>query len=71
MRSKELKYHLPNFMSKVARCVHDKEKERMGCTKAYYPFALWIERSQMTSFQMKLLDYNEGLVCSYSIALCY
>ena len=32
-------------MSKGVRYGLDKEKERMGCTKAYYPFALWIERS--------------------------
>ena len=46
--------HFPNFLLEGVSCGLDKEKERMGCTKAYYPFALWIERSQMASYHKKL-----------------
>ena len=44
----------PNFFLEGVSCGLDKEKERMGCTMAYYPFALWIERSQMASYHKKL-----------------
>ena len=44
----------PNFLSEGVRCGLDKEKERMGHTIAYFPFALWIERSQMTPYHKKL-----------------
>ena len=44
----------PNFLSEGVRCGLDKEKERMGHTIAYFPFALWIERSQMAPYHKKL-----------------
>ena len=37
----------------MLRC--QKEKERMDCTKVYCPFALLIERSQMTPYHNKVL----------------
>ena len=48
------KRHALNFLSEGVRCGLDKEKERMGHTIAYFPFALWIERSQMTPYHKKL-----------------
>ena len=44
-------------MSEGVRCGLDKEKERMGSTLVYVPFALWIERSQMPPYHKKLVYY--------------
>ena len=52
---------LPNFLSEGVRCGLDKEKERMGHTIAYFPFALWIERSQMAPYRKKLI-FQEKVV---------
>ena len=44
-----------NLMSEGVSCGLDKEKARMGYTCAYFPFGLWIERSQMTPYHIKLV----------------
>ncbi|MBO7314524.1 MAG: hypothetical protein J6U49_02545, partial [Alistipes sp.] len=35
--------HHHNFLSEWCKIGDDKEKERMGYTAMYFPFALWIE----------------------------
>ena len=51
--------HWWHFLLEGVRCGLDKEKERMGCTVAYCPFALWIERSQMTPYHKKLIFFDD------------
>ena len=44
---------LANFLSEGVRCGLDMKIARMGSTKAYIPFGLLIERSQMTPYHKK------------------
>ena len=47
-----------NFLSEWCRCGADMKKARMGSTKAYIPFGLLIEASQMRHYHKKLKVFD-------------
>ena len=47
-----------NFLSEGVRLGLDMKIARMGHTSMYFPFGLLIERSRMTPYHKKLLDYE-------------
>ena len=61
-KNKRHRAYTCNSLSECRLFGADKEKERMGYTYAYYPFALWIEVPQIAAFHKKLIFVGVGVL---------